>query len=646
MLSDEIKLLKVLNKSKKQITSYELSDATGINRRTIRNEIQLLKKSLAAYDIELISKPSKGYKIIIHDKKKYQELLNSIDDTQSNEKILPTSSKERIEYLTTLLLLSDDYFKTDDIADEVYVSKTSISNDLKIVKDRFSKYNLTIVHKPGLGIKLKGDEVNKRLCMSDFFFHNSVTTFSDLKCKGFDLNELQQILNQIKKIVIDFLFDYKIKIYGIAFENLAAHIAIAIYRIKNNNYIALDEKLYNKFINTEEFKIAEKLVGKIEEQIKIKFPKSEIAYITMHLLGKEVIEKDFIDKGKENIFPENIHELLLNIMDDVYNKLNIDFRDNTRLYISLGMHIVPMLNRLAFNMVMRNPILNEIKVNYPEAYDAAAVAGDTIYRKTGLSLCEDEISYLALHFEYAIEQKLRTIKNVILVCATGRGTSQLISYHIKNKMSDQVNVLGIVDLYNLKSVDFRNVDFIFSTVPISIKVPVPVINIPFFLGDDDIEQIKLKLKTAGDQSLQSLGRYFNKDLFISDYAAENKQDVFRKLDSMVSAYIDDFSGDFIRSVIEREKIVSTEYGNLVAVPHPLKPIRNKTFVAVIILRKPIIWETKKVQLVLLLSLDGREHNLEALYRSLAKFITNERDVLKIINGGNLETLIEVVDTYL
>ncbi len=639
----QIKIFNALRETKSDLTSYDLAEITGISRRLIRNKIKGLRKALTYYDIELLSKPNKGYRILIHDDVKCEKLLGEIDNVQNEEKSIPTNERERTDYLTVQLLLSTDYLKVDDLADELYIGRASVSNNLKVIRKRFEKYNLTIINRPGLGIKLEGDEVDKRLCMSEYFFHNPIEIFSDLKGKGFDIEELKEILGQIKTIIIDFLFEYKIKIYGIAFENLAAHIAIAIYRIRNNNYISIEDEVYDKFKNTEEFGIAKKMLNKIEEKVNIKFPESEIAYIAMHLMGKELIEKDYVIKHDENVFPKNIEDLLHEIMNDVYTKLGLDFRGNKHLYVSLGMHIMPMINRLSFNMIIRNPLHDEIKMNYTAAFEAATIAGLTIYKRTGLSLCEDEISYLALHFEYAIEQSLKTVKNVILVCATGRGTSQLVFYHLKEKLSDVINVVGIIDLYSLKSTDFTDVDFILSTVPISIDVPVPVINIPFFLSDEDIRDIRVKL--SGNVTKQLFSNYFTKDLFVKDFAADTKEGVFKELDRMVSRHFHSLPGEFFKSVNEREKIASTEYGNLVAVPHPLQPISNETFVAVIILKKPILWESKQVQLVMLLSLDAREHNLEVLYRTMAKFISDKEAVKKVVDSRDLGILMETMNEY-
>ena len=62
-----------------------------------------------------------------------------------------------------ILLLADDYRKLDDIADELWISRSTIDRLFKDVKETFERYHLKIVSKPFYGIRLEGNELNKRL---------------------------------------------------------------------------------------------------------------------------------------------------------------------------------------------------------------------------------------------------------------------------------------------------------------------------------------------------------------------------------------------------------------------------------------------------------------------------------------------------
>lgn len=643
MLNDkEILILETLLDADKELNSYEIADLTGLSTRTIRYDINSLKDILKLYDGEIVSKPNKGYKLYLKHKEKFKKILENLKDKSRD---IPINSKERVDYLFTRLILSDDYIKLDDIAEEIHISRNVLSKDLKIVRNNCNKYDLKIIAKANLGIKLVGNEIDKRKCMSEYFFHESVTVFSNLKGVGIDSKEMFNLVENIKSIVIDFLFEYKIKLYGVAFENLVAHISIAIYRIKMKKYVSTEENFLKKLINTKEGNIAREMVKEIEDKVNIRFPEEEIAYIAMHLLGKKLLEDADINSNESFMFEDKIDLIVTHIIEGVSNKFGYNFKGDKELYLALGIHLRPTLNRISLNMIMRNPLLNEIKSNYPVAFEMGTLASSIIYAQTQLNLCEDEISYLALHFQYAMVRNKKDKKNVVFVCATGKGTSQLVAVHIEEKLHEFINIIEIIDLYNLKKIDFNNVDYVLSTIPIPIELPVPVLNVPFFLDDNDIKNIRGKMFEDGERK-SLFYRYFKENLFKIEVDCKNKEETFEIFDGMASREFGIKKGELAYQIKRREDIISTEYGNLVAVPHPLELDNDESFISVLVLKKPIVWDKKKVQLVILIALTKEETGLQSLYRTIAKFINNKEEVKKSLQSCDLKEFLDYVLKYL
>ncbi|WP_281241111.1 PTS sugar transporter subunit IIA [Marinococcus luteus] len=58
---------------------------------------------------------------------------------------------------------------------------------------------------------------------------------------------------------------------------------------------------------------------------------------------------------------------------------------------------------------------------------------------------------------------------------------------------------------------------------------------------------------------------------------------------------------FLDSVFERENVASTAFGSLVAIPHPVMPKTEETFLSFCTLDKPVRWGERHVQLVCLLN---------------------------------------------
>ena len=89
---------------------------------------------------------------------------------------------------------------------------------------------------------------------------------------------------------------------------------------------------------------------------------------------------------------------------------------------------------------------------------------------------------------------------------------------------------------------------------------------------------------------------------------------------------------FYESVLEREAMGGTDFGHLVAIPHPADNLVNENVVCVGILDKPILWSTNKVQLVILVAIyDSTSAQTQKFYQLTTALITDETRVKRIIS---------------
>lgn len=54
----------------------------------------------------------------------------------------PVFPNERILYLLKRLLLTEEYVKLEDLAAEMYISKSTVQNDMRDVKKRLKPYDI------------------------------------------------------------------------------------------------------------------------------------------------------------------------------------------------------------------------------------------------------------------------------------------------------------------------------------------------------------------------------------------------------------------------------------------------------------------------------------------------------------------------
>ncbi|EPZ59075.1 HTH domain protein [[Clostridium] sordellii ATCC 9714] len=91
---------------------------------------------------------------------------------------------DRVSYILKqiLTLYKNKTLKLENLADDMYVSLSTIKNDLKEVKDILKDYNLKIISKHKLGISLDGDIEDLKRCILE-----SNIKYKDLSLEGFFL---------------------------------------------------------------------------------------------------------------------------------------------------------------------------------------------------------------------------------------------------------------------------------------------------------------------------------------------------------------------------------------------------------------------------------------------------------------------------
>lgn len=244
--------------------------------------------------------------------------------------------------------------------------------------------------------------------------------------------------------------------------------------------------------------------------------------------------------------------------------------------------------------------LNSEHTNYPFAFELANILGKDIEEAYGVSVNEDEIGFLAIHFCGALERlnsSKETSVKALIVCSTGIGTSFLLKSKINAKFKDKIEILDVCAMYQIKTYPEDEYDLIISTIPLEAKKDSIVVT-PL-LNEDDIEQINRYLKYGNDQ-FKPIKNLFVSELFFPDIDLDNREDIIEFMSDQLleKGYIDQ---ECKESYKKRENMATTEIGNLVSVPHSMDGKIYKSAICVGILNKPIQWEYGMVQIVLMIA---------------------------------------------
>ena len=596
----ELKILSYLIDEDDYINGDDLSSRLGVSKKTIQREMGSMNEILKDENCAIESVPSKGYKL---EKDEKSKLINLLFSTKDKDQVIPTTQQSRQEWLIhkfISLSFNDEPVTLQKLCDELYISMTSLKYDLKRLKNVFEKYDLELVKRENRGLILKGEEDKvRKLIVASLNSEHENYSVKDLV--GFTQTDEYQL----HSMILEAIEQYGILITDLGFTNLLIHIEIAISRIRKNKIIQSTMQLKKEDFVSKEYACASYLCLRISQELNCEMPVFEIQNVYQHLIAqKRILNKNMqieMDKDTANLVDHTLKKI-----KQVYG---FDFLNDSTLRFGLVAHLDSAINRLKLKMRIKNDLLQEIKTNYPFSFELANILGKDIEETYTVSINEDEVGFLAIHFCGAME-RLNSLKETsvraLIVCSTGIGTSLLLKSKINTKFKNKIEIVDVCAMYQIKTYPKDEFDLIISTIPVEEQKDSIVVT-PL-LNEDDADRINRYLKYGNDQ-FKPIKDLFVPELFFPNVDLNTREDVIEFMSDQLlkKGYID---LECKNSYKKRENMATTEIGNLVSVPHSMNGKIYKSAICVGILNKPIQWEYGMVQIVLMIAVKKEDIHKE------------------------------------
>ncbi len=623
------------------IAPAALAAHLGISARTVRSRIRAcndLLAGVARIDFKRDAPHGPGYVLTIAAPGEFAHLMRV--QRAAVRVGLPATRSDRVAYLLNDLLQRTDWITLDEFAEMLYVSRASISGDLKQVEATLARFGLALEKRPRYGIRVSGPEMTRRICLAGIV----VDRFEGGGLVGSGADDRASsdlMLDVVSQSVDRGLSEAGFHINSMVYQNLLVHIAIALLRIRKGCYVPMEAESLAKMCGTREFEVAHRIAVDIERRAGIVLPDEEVAYMAIHLAGKQTLAAGSSDEDGL-VISDEVWGVVSRMLDRVWEAFRFDFRADLELRMNLARHIVPLSVRLRFHLSMENPILADIRARFPLAFSMARDASVVLAEAYGSELSEDETGYIALAFALALERKKGPApkKRVLIVCASGRGSARLLEYRYRQEFGDYLESVETCDVSQVASRDFSQIDYVFTTVPLREAPPVPVREVSFFLEPEDVITVRDLLKRG--MPATDGARYFSRELFFAHVACETKEQVITLLCERAAA-LREVSPNFEELVWERERAGATAFGGGVALPHPMQAAAAETFVTVALLDEPISWDGQEVQAVFLVAIapDGHDE-LGDFYEGLAAFFIDTASVRDLLEHQDFERLLALL----
>lgn len=585
----------------------ELARRLSVSTRTVRADITALNALLQNHGAQFVLNRGAGYQLKIDDPQRYARLC----EAPSRQLRIPRSAHERVHYLLVRFLNSAFSLKLEDLAEEWFVSRATLQNDMAEVREWFSRYNLTIETRPRHGMKLFGNEMAMRACLTDLLWKiwqedsdNPLLTEESLTAGA---------LAQIAPLVQDSFSRYAIRMTDEGQQFICLYCAVAMRRISEGyplcGFTAED-------VDDSVRDAAHHIAMALRQLTDKPLSGSEEAWLRVHIAARQIQ-----DVAPSAISADDAETLVSYILRYINSHFNYNLLSDDQLRADLLTHIKTMITRVRYQINLPNPLLSNIKQHYPLAWDMTLAAVSSWGKHTPYTISENEVGFLVLHIGVGLERHYnigyQRQPRVLLVCDTGNSTVRMIQAMLLRKYP-QMEVARIISLREYEQQASIGEDFVISTARIGEKNK-PVVVMSPFPTDYQLDQIG-KLVLVDRTRPWLLEKYFDPQHFLILDKPMSQQALFDELCAQLEqeGYV---GHDFLGSVVEREAIVSTMLGEGIALPHSLGLLAKRTVVYTVVAPHGVPWGDEVANVIFLLAISKSEYEeAMAIYDLFVTFL--------------------------
>lgn len=613
-----------VNNQEDFVIANDLASLFEVSLRTIQNEIKLLRKFCKQYtSFKFSTRSNKGAKLEILDKQQFNYDLDSI----KKEALTSYPTDNRLNSLLLFLLDRSTPVTKFELMDHFFISETTLYHSINKVKKELKNYDLSLEYKTNIGYLVVGTELDKRKCIKKIDFNGTQSKYL----------YTTESTARIYTVVTDTFIKYRYHLNEQTLQNITTHIARSLRRIEKFQYITTD--LENNLESTTEFNIAKDILSCLISPSEQKKPHflNETVLLTQIILGK-------LEYTEDSVLQKEINEFINHAFESIHKQffINLDSLDDFKLLLAL--HLTPLFFRIKSGTQFVNWMSVEIRQSFPQAFDIAIYFSMLIEERFNLIVSQDEVSYLALYFNYALENFPSSTqgKKILIISPLRKSETILLRHKILSWFPKQIESITFVFPDQI-DVDLDNYDAIFSTEEELDKYHGSVSSVSLFPTEKDFKKINLAIN--GYTDMQTILDKFTPSCFYTGNAS-TKEEVLNIIsaNSIRQYKLDD---NFLEIIKDRENITSSYFGNGVAIPHPLTPVTDETFVSIAILDEAIPWDNNhKVRFVMLVSIAKNNPKEFQFWYYLSSFIRNEEMLKKILAKPSFDFFLESMSTTL
>lgn len=630
-MEKEKQVLMILQEQDDWVTTDVLANLCHVSTRTIRKYVASINT-----ENQYILSSTAGYRfnrVLAHPMT--QEVKQTLE-----------SSNDRIRYILQKLLHENGTIDRYDLCDEMYISTSTLKNDLQKVKESLSEYDLYL-HQKGDTLWCDGLEKNRRKMVSSLLYKESNARFMNDELIKTTFAHLPVLQIKQELITIFRKFHYFSNDYNLS--NLLLHLCISVDRIQNGCGIATDLQFIDQ--TSVEFQIAIEVSAMLESLTQCTINQVEINELALLIISRSshIDSATLSSKTYAHIVNEEEQAFLQTMLQRVNDTYYVDL-NNEHFLTRFSLHLHNLLIRTHTRYLARNNLTKEMKMNFPLIYDIAVFFANMIEEYTHTKINEDEIAYIALHIGSNIDEKTNESKkiNVVVLCPQYYD----LEHHLIQKIEQHFqNDLLITHLIT-KEEELAELPYqaLISTYRPLSPLTQPCLIVHPLLTQKDIATIeKFIREEKGKLKHHMLKRHlhsvFPEALFLCDEPFKTREEAIQGMCTLLQTEGVVEEG-FYTEIMEREVVSSTAFDHF-AIPHSLKMNANKTCVCTSIHHRVVDWNHHQVNFIFMIAVNHLERKrFKDIFSSLTDVLIDPTKLSSLLKVSTYHDFIEVLSDLL
>ncbi len=424
------------NLKEKDISSEKLAFEINVTEKTLANYVSNINNYFQGSC--KVYRTNNKYTLLIKSEVFYEQYVDFIN-FHRNYKNNVYERKQEIIYQ-----LLENETTLNELSEVLYISTTTLNQEIKNLRLEISAFNLEIIGKPNVGIKLIGEEFNIRRLL--------IEKYPNI----YDSNDLpKSVAYSIEKIKNNLNLDAD------SYRKIRIATCVVLNRLSRNYSLNHNMEFENVIIQSHDYRE----IDEIKSYIKIHYPEKdsnkEVLPIVMQLMGRRASFIDEIINDEDERLIKRIIKATIKDVEDLY-QICIDESLFTK---DIQLHIKHLINRLLFEVTIESGEPIEIVNRFPFAYELSKILGDKVYEYIGIKPSIEELGYVAIYFSVyleKLEQAFDEYKKIAIVTDKGLSIQKLLTNNIRHLLGEElsIDIVNDIDIEKLT----HSYDLIISTI--------------------------------------------------------------------------------------------------------------------------------------------------------------------------------------